>query len=97
MIKHTKKNITRKLLIGFIAVNTIFFSFGIISLIGMNKLSELTRKLYDHPLVVSNASLQANVGIIKMHSSMKDVALLGSQSAINTAIDAVNVQEGFVL
>ena len=62
----------------------------------MRTLSKVARTLYDHPLVVSNASLHAAVSVTKMHRSMKSVVLSDSPLAINTAINKVNEQERLV-
>ena len=85
-----------KLLMGFIFVILIFIAFGIISLFEMRTLSRVIRTIYDHPLVVSNASLHAAVSMTKMHRSMKDVVLFDSPLAINKAINEVNEQEHLV-
>lgn len=81
----------------------ILFSFGILILVmiasgvySMNKsknLAELTNKLYKHPLAVSNAVRDINTGIVKMHRSMKDVALANNDDQLNSAIQMVNMFE----
>jgi len=55
--------------------------------------SRLTRTIYNHPLVVSNAALQANVFIAKMQLSMKNVLLSTSPSKSNDFMIAMNDQE----
>lgn len=52
-------------------------------------MGDLTRRIYKHPLVVSNASLQAALNVTKMHRSMKDVVLANSPSEIEFALNAV--------
>jgi len=96
MAEKSRSFSARKLLMGFIFVILIFLAFGIISLFEMRTLSKVTRTLYDHPLVVSNASLHATVSMTKMHRDMKDVTLSDSPLAINTAINKVNEQERLV-
>ncbi len=97
MLKSKKKNIAVHLFIGYIFLIVLFVSFSVISFNEMNTLSKLTRTLYEHPLVVSNASLHAALGVTKMHRSMKDVALLNSLMEINKVINEVNEQELNVL
>jgi PAS domain S-box-containing protein len=91
------KNVTKhRLIMGFISIILLFIAFGIISLLGIRGLSKVTRTIYNHPLVVSNASLHATISMIKMHRSMKDVALFDFPFAINAAITVVNEQEHLV-
>jgi PAS domain S-box-containing protein len=91
------RNVTaHRLLIGFSFIILLFIAFGVISLIEIRTLSKVTRTIYNHPLVVSNASLRATTSMIKMHRSMKDVALFDFPSGINIAINAVNEQERMV-
>ncbi len=85
------------LLIGFSSIILLLIAFGVISLIEIRTLSKVTRTLYNHPLGVSNASLRATVAVIKMHRSMKDVALFDFPSEINILINTVNEQERMVL
>jgi len=69
----------------------LVLSVGIFSLVQENGLHQLTVKLYQHPLAVTRASLQANVDIMKMHRNMKDVVLANNpedrQAAINKVAD----------
>jgi len=71
----------------------ILVSYGIVTLYDIRAISGLTRTIYNHPLVVSNAALQSNVSITKMHRNMKDVVLLKSLNRIKRAIVAVDRQE----
>ena len=59
----------------------------------MNVLANLTTMIYDHPLQVTRAVLNANVGVIKMHRSMKDVALSTNETEMIIAIEMVNRYE----
>ncbi|MBT4822807.1 MAG: hypothetical protein HN742_42370 [Lentisphaerae bacterium] len=63
---------------------------------GLLTLGELTRTIHDHPLVVSNASLNAAFHIAKMHRSMKDVVLEKGDDAIRQAVDVVSREEQVV-
>lgn len=74
--------IRNKLTSGFIVLIVLIVITGAFSLKEINILSKLAVKLYNHPLTVTRASLQANVDIIKMHRSMKDVALAKTPSAM---------------
>jgi len=63
----------------------------------MELLSGLTTKMYRHPFTVSNAVLRVDRGIIKMHRSMKDVALAKNKSEIQKASRIVSEEERMVL
>ncbi len=93
MIKSKQSNIKLQLILSFSALILIFFVFGAFALYDIHRVSELSRTIYSHPLVVSNAALQANVSIARMHRSMKDVVLFNSSSRIQQAIEAVNKGE----
>ncbi|MGD8981273.1 MAG: MCP four helix bundle domain-containing protein, partial [Desulfobacterales bacterium] len=82
-----------KLAMSFILIIVIFISFGIITIKGLLTLGDLTRTIYEHPLVVSNASLNAALNITKMHRSMKDVVLGNSPDEIEVALKAVEKDE----
>ena len=70
-----KLNIGAKLLLGFAVVLLFTTAVNIYGLTQMNTLAKLTTKMYNHPLRVTDAVLSADVGIVKMHRGMKDVAL----------------------
>lgn len=89
-------NISRKLIFGFGWLIIIFVLYQVYTLYEVHTISKLTRTIYDHPLVVSNASLQANVSITKMHRNMKDVVLFESDDRIQKSIAAVDTQEQIV-
>lgn len=56
-------------------------------------MGDLTRRIYEHPLVVSNASLLAAFNITKMHRGMKDVVLANSPSELESALNIVTENE----
>ena len=89
-------NISRKLIFGFGWLIMIFVLYQGYTLYEVHTIAKLTRTIYDHPLVVSNASLQANVSITKMHRNMKDVVLFESDDRIQKSIAAVDAQEQIV-
>lgn len=89
--------IRNKLIAGFTVLTLLIALTGIFALAEIDVLSKLTIKLYKHPLAVTRASLQANVNIIKMHRSMKDVALAKNAAAMQSASDKVNHFEALTL
>ncbi len=88
--------IRNKLTSAFIALIILIVIIGAFSLKEISILSKLTVKLYNHPLAVTRSSLQANVNIIKMHRSMKDIVLAQNSAKRETAIQKVNVYEALV-
>ena len=85
-----KKN---KLAISFMLILLIFISIGIFTIKGLYTLGDLTRRIYEHPLVVSNASLQAALDITKIHRDMKDVVLAIYPDEIKATLKAINGTE----
>lgn len=88
-----KVNNVSRLIVGFVIIILFYISFGIFALTTIGNLSDLTTTIYNHPLVVSNASLQANTAITKMHRTMKDVVLFEAESDIQRFIEAVTIEE----
>ena len=90
------KTVKHKLVLGFILVIVMFVAFGIISLAEVHTVGNLTETIYEHPLVVSNAALNAAINMTKMHRSMKDVILSKSTLELDKASDEVNTYEQLV-
>ncbi|MBN2343259.1 MAG: hypothetical protein JXX29_10200, partial [Deltaproteobacteria bacterium] len=65
----------RRLAANFLVIIGVLVFAGGFGLYSMFALGNLTLKIYRHPLVVSNASLRAALGITKMHRDMRDVVL----------------------
>lgn len=93
MSRPRQSNITKGLIFGFCTLISIFLLFGVYTLYDIHRISQLSRIIYNHPLVVSNAALQANASIVKIHRSMKDVVLFHSLSRIQQSIEIVNDEE----
>ncbi|KPA16366.1 methyl-accepting chemotaxis sensory transducer [Candidatus Magnetomorum sp. HK-1] len=88
--------ISTRLGLGFFLLFILLASISVIAIYGMKSLSSLTTKLYRHPFSVSTAMLRIETNIIKIHRSMKDVALSKNDEAINAAITAVQKYEQLV-
>ena len=86
-------SIRNKLILGFTLLIIMIVLVGSISLSRIDLLGSLTVKMYEHPLTVIRASLQADVNIIKMHRSMKDIALAKDPEAMAAAIKKVDEYE----
>lgn len=79
-----------KLMAGFLLIQ-VFSGAGIFySYVQMNRLSDFTSKIYNHPLQVTRAVLSADSHIVKIHRSMKDVALARTDVEFESAIAQVN-------
>jgi hypothetical protein len=85
-----------KLTISFILIIVLFLSTGIITIRGLFTLGTLTKKIYEHPLVVSNASLIAALNITKMHRDMKDVVLANSPDEVEVSLETISENESKV-
>ncbi len=77
----------------FILIIVVFLCIGIITIKEFLTLGDLTRTIYEHPLVVSNVSLNAALNITKMHRSMKDVVLSNSLEEADVALKTVGEAE----
>ncbi len=93
IIKHEGFGIFTKQLCGFIFVLVVTGLGDYYSFTQMNRLSDLTTKIFNHPLRVTRAVLSADTHIVKIHRSMKDVALSSTSTELQTAISSVNVDE----
>jgi len=96
MIASNEKTVKYKLVLGFLLVVLLFVLFRVISLRELQTVGNLTKMIYKHPLVVSNAALIADINMIKMHRSMKDVILSNSANEFEKASNEVNKDEQLV-
>jgi len=79
-----------------IGFSLILLLFAIVSLFIINRmafLSDLTNRMYRHPLTVSNAVLRVDGNIVRIHRSMKDVALAKRDAEIDEAVQIVDKYE----
>jgi len=89
--------ISARLFINVVLLLLIFTMMTLFIIGRMRFLSEFTNKMYRHPFTVSNAVLRVDRGIIKIHRSMKDVALAKNTGEIQKASRIVNEEEKMVL
>lgn len=80
----------------FLLIIIFTIAVAIVSILYMNSLSSLTTKLYRHPYSVSTAVLRIDGNIVRMHRSMKDVALAKDEAGINKAVTKVADYEKLV-
>ena len=67
--------VSTRLFVGFGLVVLLMLGSGIYPITLADRLGELTRKLYRHPMAVATAVYRADANIVRMHRDMKDVAL----------------------
>ncbi|WP_163339413.1 ATP-binding protein [Desulfopila sp. IMCC35008] len=88
-----ESSIVGKMFLSYCLLIVIFVLYGLLSFYDHRTLFGLTQNLFNHPLVVSNAALQANVSIAKMHRNMKDVVLFKTPDRIKQSVAAVEKEE----
>lgn len=66
---------------------------SIVAIENMTNLSDLTVRLYRHPFTVSTSILRIESNIVKMHRSMKDIALATDEAGIDIAVAKVSAYE----
>jgi len=96
MIPLSKKTTKHILSMGFLLVIVLFVSVAVVSLGAVHTVANFTKMIYDHPLVVSNAALNAGLNMTKMHRSMKDVTSSTSPDELNRTVTALNRNEKLV-
>ena len=88
--------IKSRMVLKFVLMVLLFVFLGLFSIDKMNELGALTSELYEHPLKVSSAALRAKAGVLRMHRSMKDVAMSQDEFQTNMAFQAVLSEEKLV-
>ncbi|MBC7952002.1 MAG: methyl-accepting chemotaxis protein [Rhodospirillaceae bacterium] len=86
-------NIMGRLMAGFGAVVVLTGGLGWVALDKIDVLAGFTSNLYQHPYTVTTEFLEAEVDIIALHRSMKDVALSQNPEQLAAAIKAANDRE----
>jgi PAS domain S-box-containing protein len=75
---------------GFGLLLALLALVGFFALGAMNQLSDLNRKLYEHPFAVRSAALAIDGSVIRIHRTMKDVVLARNQADFAAAVGLVN-------
>jgi len=94
MFKNTRTN--GQLLIAFGIIVVVVLLGNVYQLNRIRAIGDLATRLYDHPYTVSNAVRSAQTAIVRMHRSMKDVALAGTPEDIDAAVAKVTEYEQVV-
>ena len=75
-------------------VTVLFVSFiSMMSLYYINRLHSITQNIYNHPLKVSNAALEVQNGILKIHRDMKEILTSTSKKELQKLIKQVDLEE----
>ena len=85
--------ISSKLTLGFGIIIVLTILLGVTFLYQMNQLADLTRKMYLHPLTVSNAMRDIRGNMLGIHRSVKDIALAKDKKELQEAIDKIDSME----
>lgn len=89
-------SVLSRLIAGFGAVIVLTLALGFFSLQQLESIAGMTDKLYRHPFTVTTNALQAKVGLVAMHRSMKDVALSTDAKSLDDAVRAAEESEAAV-
>lgn len=89
MINLQKITVRKRLMLIFAIWITVFFSFGILAIKQMYNLGNVARRIYDYPLPVSNASIEARADITKIQRNMEDMILSRNQQEIQQEIEKI--------
>ena len=90
---NTMKIGTRLLMSIGVLVLSILVTVSLFSIYQIRIQAGLTEKLYRHPFTVSNAVRDVEINVIKMHRSMKDVALAADAVSLEDATREVDRYE----
>jgi len=88
-----KKIITTTIVVAFSLLISLFFAESMFFRKQIESISNLTHKLYDQPLTVSNKSIECSLTITKIHRSMKDIVLFPETINVVSKIEEVNTLE----
>ncbi len=80
MIHLNKLTIKTRMILAFILLASMTVILGVAAVVEVQHVGRFASQLYEHPLQVSNASLAANWHSTRIHRSMKDVVLSGSEA-----------------
>lgn len=86
---NTERAITNTIICSFGVLLFLFLFYLTLNYRAIEGILNLAKTIHNHPLVVSNASLQANSNILKIHRNMKDVVILDDENMIESKISKV--------
>ena len=89
--KHIR--VSTRLFLGFAVMMIFIIGVGSFSMYKMYQLSDLTNKMYNHPLTVSNAVRDVYIHVLLMREAMKDIALYQSAEELQQAEQKLELLE----
>ncbi|MGD9581959.1 MAG: ATP-binding protein [Vampirovibrionia bacterium] len=88
--------IFHRILLAFIVILLMFVGLSFYVTNQVKAIGDLAHIIYRHPLIVSNAALEASCGVTKIHRAMKDLVLADNKSEEEEALSEVNTQQKLV-
>ncbi|MCV6638662.1 methyl-accepting chemotaxis protein [Candidatus Albibeggiatoa sp. nov. NOAA] len=85
--------IRTRLMLSFGIIMLFILTLSTYAIFQMQVLSDTTNKLYRHPFTVSKAVRDVHINIVRMHRTMKDVALAKNTEAMQQATELVSKYE----
>ncbi|TFG45771.1 MAG: methyl-accepting chemotaxis protein [Candidatus Brocadiia bacterium] len=82
---------------GFGIAVALTFLLGIIAVVEMNMMANITSEMYKHPFAIKNALGDITTGVVNMHSHMKDIALNGNAERLEARVSEISRHEQHVL
>ncbi len=83
----------RNIIISFSITIILTILLGIVSIVKMMELSDLTQKLYKHPFTVVNATKNIKINLITMHKHMRDLVLSSDTKNMQVTIEYMDSSE----
>jgi hypothetical protein len=77
----------------FLITLLLFIIYGAFTIFQMDKLFNLTRGIYEHPLRISNAALEVNMDIIKTDKCLWNIVIAQNNAEMIKAINEENIYE----
>lgn len=88
-----KLSILHRMLFGFVVVFIVFVLFCFYTFNQIDALNKQVHMIYNHPLQVSNAALEANVNAVKIYRSLKDLIISKDPVEFEAATTRINHRE----
>jgi len=82
-----------RLFIGFGISALVFIVMSILSISNINKLSDLTEKLYNHPFTITNSVLRLKSNVLFIRLKTNDIITINSMSDLERLENEINVYD----
>ncbi len=88
-----RMTIRSRLVIFLVVTLLLFCGYAFFSYNGLVILESLTHTIYEHPLQVSNASLEAKIGILKIHRALRKAPFAKDSFELHEITEAIRLAE----